>query len=153
MTRVENQTRRPSKTRRAASKIKALPLFAQWIEALGFNKKEVSKAGALLGLSTPASVRRNLGQTEPTLAERLAMTAVRLGLEPWSPELEAEFVASGQAVPIDDDQQKAEAARRRLAARAAKLRTKGMSYAQIGKRLGVSGEWARKLVATAAENQ
>lgn len=77
---------------------KALPLFAQWLASMGLNKKQVSKGGELIGLTTDSSVRRNQGQVEPTLTERLAMSAVRAGLPPWSPKTDAEIAAVGHAV-------------------------------------------------------
>lgn len=77
---------------------KATPLFAQWLAAMGFNKKQVTKAGALLGMPTAQAVRRNRGEVEPDLSERLAMAAVRAGLPPWSPKTDAEIAAVGHAV-------------------------------------------------------
>lgn len=76
------------------------PIFALWLAALGFNKKQVSKAGELIGMTTFASVRRNTGDVEPSTTELLAMAAVRAGLPPWSPKADAEIAAVGQAVAL-----------------------------------------------------
>lgn len=75
-------------------------LFAQWIEAMGLNKKQVTVGGELLGLSTPAAVRRNRGAQESDLMERLAMSALRAGLPPWSPKVDAEISASKTAMDL-----------------------------------------------------
>lgn len=77
---------------------KAIPIFAQWIAAMGYNKKQVSKAGALLGMPTHQAGRRNRGEVEPDLVERLAMAAVRAGLPPWSPKTDAEIASFRHAV-------------------------------------------------------
>ncbi|OFX01222.1 MAG: hypothetical protein A3E78_02785 [Alphaproteobacteria bacterium RIFCSPHIGHO2_12_FULL_63_12] len=73
-------------------------LFSQWLVAMGFNKKQVTKAGELIGIATPAAVRRNTGDVESDLTERLAMAAIRAGLPPWSPKTDAEIAAVGHAV-------------------------------------------------------
>lgn len=74
------------------------PLFSLWREAMGFNAKQVTKAGALLGIPTAGAVRRNRGETEPDLSERLAMAALRAGLPPWSPKTDAEIASFRHAV-------------------------------------------------------
>lgn len=71
-------------------------LFGQWLTAMGFNGKQVSKGGALLGLGNQASVRRNLGDVESELVEQFAMSALRAGLPPWSPKTDAEIAAVGE---------------------------------------------------------
>lgn len=64
---------------------------ALWIERMGFNGKQLSKAGDLLGVSERAWARRRSGELELTLTDRLAMAAVRAGLPPWSPETDKEL--------------------------------------------------------------
>lgn len=79
---------------------KTTPLFAQWIAAMGFNLKQVSQAGRLIGMPTSQAVRRNTGAVENDMTELLAMSAVRAGLPPWSPKADAEIAAAGQAVAL-----------------------------------------------------
>lgn len=65
----------------------------EWMERMGYNGHQVSMAGDLIGLkATTLSQTRN-GQRDLSLAERLAMTAVRAGLQPWSPEYDDELMA------------------------------------------------------------
>lgn len=68
-------------------------LFLQWLVAMGFNGKQIAKGGELLGYTMPMSARRSSGDVEITLAERLAMSALRAGLPPWSPGTDAEIVS------------------------------------------------------------
>lgn len=75
-------------------------LFARWRKALGMNAKQVSAAGALIGLPTPAASRRNRGSIEPDLTEQLAMAAVRAGLPPWSPKADGEIAMVSHAVAL-----------------------------------------------------
>jgi hypothetical protein len=75
-------------------------IFAKWRTAMGMGAKQVSEAGALLGLPTPAASRRNRGLVESDLMERLAMAAVRAGLPPWSPKADGEIVAAAHAVAL-----------------------------------------------------
>lgn len=74
--------------------------FSLWRDAMGFNKKQVSAAGALLGLGTAATIKRSRGLTEPSQMELLAMSALRAGLPPWSPKAEAEIAAVRAAMEM-----------------------------------------------------
>lgn len=65
--------------------------FKKWMDSLGFNGKEVAKAGAAIGLGDQVSWQRNTGKKELTLTERLAMAAVAAGIPPWSTETRAEI--------------------------------------------------------------
>lgn len=60
-------------------------LFLAWAKALGFNLKELSKAGSLIGMLPRTTASRSAGK-RMEMAERLAMSAVVAGLPEWSPE-------------------------------------------------------------------
>jgi len=64
---------------------------AIWLERMGFNGKQVSKGAETIGMSGRNFMRRRDGETELTYMERLAMSAVRAGLPPWSPETDADL--------------------------------------------------------------
>lgn len=80
--------------------IKSPSLFAQWLAAMGYNKKQVTIAGETIGLTTAEAVRRNTGEVESDLTQRLAMSAVRAGLPPWSPKVDGEIVMVAQALEL-----------------------------------------------------
>lgn len=67
--------------------------FKQWMNYLGFNGKEVAKAGAHIGLGDQVAGQRNRGEKDLSLTERLAMAAFAAGIPPWSPETKAEIDA------------------------------------------------------------
>jgi hypothetical protein len=79
---------------------KSPSIFAQWLAAMGLNKKQVTKGGEMIGLTTDSSVRRNRGEVDSDLTERLAMAAVRAGLPPWSPKTDAEIAAVGHVMAV-----------------------------------------------------
>lgn len=64
---------------------------ALWLDAMGFNGKQVGQAAEQLGISAGHMSRKKTGEKEPTLTERLAMAALRAGLPPWTPETDAEI--------------------------------------------------------------
>jgi hypothetical protein len=66
--------------------------FAEWMKVMGYNGKQVSEAAKTIGIDgkNTASMTYN-GQRALTLTERLAMTAVRAGLAPWSPETDTDI--------------------------------------------------------------
>lgn len=68
--------------------------FQLWMEYMGFNLKQVGKAGADIGLNSryTASSRFN-GNSEVTDTERLAMSARAAGLKPWSPRYHSQLEA------------------------------------------------------------
>lgn len=69
-------------------------LFQRWMGALGFNGQEKSKAAALIGVTRPNTISEIVsGKRELTETQRLAMAAIRAGLEPWSPENDADAVS------------------------------------------------------------
>ncbi len=67
--------------------------FKQWMDTLGFNGKEVTKAGSLIGIGQTSSRERYRDEKELSLTERLAMAAVAAGIPPWSPETRSEIDA------------------------------------------------------------
>lgn len=66
--------------------------FQLWIEKMGYNRKQVREAAATIGMTgaTIAS-QTSSGTRELTLTERLAMSAVRAGLKPWTPDNDQEI--------------------------------------------------------------
>lgn len=60
--------------------------FRDWCIRLGFNeKKQLSVAGELLGMERRTASKTANGHRELTQVERLAMSAIRAGLQPWTP--------------------------------------------------------------------
>jgi hypothetical protein len=72
--------------------------FEMWMTAMGFHGKQVTKAGATIGVGSQAAQRRYRGDLEPNLTELLAMAAVTAGLPAWSPESHIEFTAYRNAI-------------------------------------------------------
>jgi hypothetical protein len=58
-------------------------LFASWVRALGFNKKQIRDAGAKIGLNASSSGFRNRAEVLLSASEKLAMTAAWLGIPSW----------------------------------------------------------------------
>lgn len=86
--------RKPKRGRPAGTTAVTDSLFAKWRTALGLGgAKQVGEAGELLGLPVAAASRRNRGTLEADYIERLAMSAVRAGLPPWSPKADREIAA------------------------------------------------------------
>lgn len=72
--------------------------FRIWVARSGFNSRQISKAAALIGISGLNTVSSlSTGKRELTVSERLAMSAVRVGLKPWTPDYDDELrrVAAG----------------------------------------------------------
>ena len=66
--------------------------FQIWLERMGYNRKQVSKAAATIGMTGPTTVSQtSSGTRELTYTERLAMAAVRAGLPAWTPETDQEI--------------------------------------------------------------
>lgn len=76
--------------------------FSAFMRAMGLNRKEVSKAGAMLGYSSTAARMRNADDDRLTETDRLAMAAVRAGLPPWSPETDEEILRTRQIRELVD---------------------------------------------------
>jgi hypothetical protein len=72
--------------------------FKKWVAAIGFNRKEVAKAGELIGIGRNSSQERNQGLKDCSLTERLAMSAIAAGLPPWEPSNEEEIEACRQII-------------------------------------------------------
>ena len=61
--------------------------FKEWLARMGFNQRQVTMGGNLIGMMGERSISAtSSGDREATMTERLAMSAVAAGLEPWSPE-------------------------------------------------------------------
>nr|CAD6606026.1 hypothetical protein RNT25_01767 [arsenite-oxidising bacterium NT-25] len=71
--------------------------FRIWVARMGFNQKQVSKAAGEIGIDSATTASQTFtGRRELTLAERLAMSAVRAGLQPWTPDYDDELMAGKQ---------------------------------------------------------
>ena len=69
-------------------------IFREWLARMGFNQRQVTKGGNLIGMMGDRSISAtNSGTREATMTERLAMAAVAAGLEPWAPENHDKLVA------------------------------------------------------------
>ncbi len=69
--------------------------FEIWMQAMGFNGKQIGEAGARIGLTNTSARMTRSGNRDLKLVERLAMSAIRAGLPPWSPEDDAEVHGVG----------------------------------------------------------
>ena len=66
-------------------------LFKQFVRATGRNMKQIVEAGGEIGLTFNRSNLLSRGISDPTLTERLAMSALRAGLDPWSEDYDQEL--------------------------------------------------------------
>ncbi|QPC87102.1 hypothetical protein GA830_10385 [Mesorhizobium sp. NBSH29] len=69
--------------------------FQEWMEKMGFNRKQVSEAGALIGFRKDLASLVSRGARELSETERLALAAVRAGLPAWTPETDAAIADVG----------------------------------------------------------
>lgn len=60
--------------------------FRLWMKSLGYNAKQVSTAGEVVGMSPSLAGHSSRGLRELTYTERLAMAAATAGIPAWSPE-------------------------------------------------------------------
>lgn len=68
--------------------------FRIWASRMGFNQRQVATAGEHIGINNKWTASKTFtGKRELTQAERLAMSAVRAGLQPWTPEYDDELTA------------------------------------------------------------
>lgn len=74
----------------------SIPDFRVWLARMGFHSRQVTAGAELIGIrnSSTASAT-NTGARELSASERLAMSAVRVGLKPWSPAYDDELVEQG----------------------------------------------------------
>jgi hypothetical protein len=59
--------------------------FRQWMVDAGFNGKQVTQAGAAIGISSVMANRLSQGIRELETLDRMAMAAHLAGLKPWTP--------------------------------------------------------------------
>lgn len=67
--------------------------FRAWMKSLGYNAKQVSTAGDLVGMSASLAGHSSRGLRELTKTERLAMAAATASLPEWTPDTAAELEA------------------------------------------------------------
>ncbi|EJB02916.1 hypothetical protein Rleg9DRAFT_1731 [Rhizobium leguminosarum bv. trifolii WSM597] len=67
--------------------------FRSWMKSMGYNAKQVSVAGEVLGMSPSLAGHSSRGLRELTKTERLAMAAATTGIPEWSPANEPELMA------------------------------------------------------------
>lgn len=67
--------------------------FRSWMKSMGYNAKQVSAAGDLVGMSSSLAGHSSRGIRDLSLTERLAMAAATVGLHPWTPGAAAEIEA------------------------------------------------------------
>ncbi|WP_187967905.1 hypothetical protein [Aquibium microcysteis] len=76
----------------------SIPDFRVWLARMGFNSRQVAAGAELIGIKNARTASStNTGARDLMVSERLAMSAVRVGLKPWSPEYDDELVAQGMA--------------------------------------------------------
>lgn len=74
--------------------------FRLWASRMGFGQRQVSAAAELIGINNKWTASNTYtGKRELTMSERLAMSAVRAGLKPWTPEYDAELQAASEVAP------------------------------------------------------
>lgn len=67
--------------------------FRAWMKSMGFNAKQVTAAGEIVGMSPSLAGHSSRGLRDLTQTERLAMAAATAGLPAWSPESASEIEA------------------------------------------------------------
>ncbi len=74
--------------------------FRAWLQSMGLSRGATTVGASLIGITgrTRASETAT-GKRELTHTERLAMSAVRAGLNPWRPEYETELAERFGAPP------------------------------------------------------
>ena len=78
--------------------------FKLWMEYMGFNQKQVAKAGETIGIGARNTAsRRYTGEMEETETERLAMSARAAGLRPWSPSYHSHLTAIKAVADLIDE--------------------------------------------------
>lgn len=64
-------------------------IFAKWMRAMGFHRKQMGHAATLIGVGARIGQRKVSGESVTTQTELLAMSAVRAGLPAWSEDNDA----------------------------------------------------------------
>lgn len=78
--------------------------FRTWAGRLGYNNRQTTEAAELIGMTGQTKVSFTYtGKRDLTVCERLAMSAVRAGLKPWSPEYDDELMAERPAPSTTSD--------------------------------------------------
>lgn len=77
-----------------------MSVFKAWMSAMGFHGKQVSAAGAAIGMGSSTAQLRYRGEKDPDLMERLAMAAVTAGLPAWTPANHHELEATGKVIAV-----------------------------------------------------
>lgn len=72
-----------------------MKIFDAWLAAMGFTYGR--EGGDAIGVSESTLFRRRRDSSDMNRTELLAMSAVRAGLEPWSPEVDQEILDLLQA--------------------------------------------------------
>lgn len=72
--------------------------LAVWVSRMGLRGAKFSQATQMIGMAGPSVASRvNSGKRSLTVTERLAMSALRAGLQPWTPEYDDEQKAAWPA--------------------------------------------------------
>ncbi len=70
----------------------AMSRFKAWMKLMGFNGKQVTEAGKALSVNSYNTVKnRMIDKDDLHEAELLAMSALRLGIKPWSEDYDEEL--------------------------------------------------------------
>lgn len=66
--------------------------FLNWMTRMGLNQKQTYHGAKLIGIMGQTSASHTVtGKRDLKQVERLAMSALRLGLKPWSPEYDSQL--------------------------------------------------------------
>lgn len=66
--------------------------FLNWMTRMGLNQKQTYHGAKMIGIMGQTSASHTVtGKRDLKQVERLAMSALRLGLKPWSPEYDAQL--------------------------------------------------------------
>lgn len=77
--------------------------FKAWMQVMGFNGKQVAKAGELIGMGSSTALLCHAGKRRLTKTEKLAMAAVISHASPWSPDAHPEIAAAGKIMAAVKD--------------------------------------------------
>lgn len=75
--------------------------FREWIRLMGLHGKQVMAGAKLIGITNVTTASSTFtGKRKLKETERLAMSAIRLGLKPWTPEYDAELIELASALHL-----------------------------------------------------